>query len=153
MFNFIVLLVVIFGSINWFAIGVFQFDLIAGIFGSQSEFFSRFIYTLVGLAGLWTLSVVFFKRGSIVYFTKKPKLKKQQAGADPATPTSATQGFTSQPTHNALHEVNPINTSGTLVSERTLEKERVYDIPPIRPAKPSRPKIKKQSSPPDQPKI
>ncbi len=75
MFNLIVLLVLIAGAINWFVIGVFQFDIIAGLFGSQSVFLSRFVYTLIGLAGLWILFLLGIKKGNI-NVGKKNKKKK-----------------------------------------------------------------------------
>ena len=65
MFNLVVLIIVIVGSLNWLAIGAFQFDVIAGIFGSQSVFIARFCYTLIGLAGIWFLLLVAIKKGQI----------------------------------------------------------------------------------------
>ena len=49
------LLLVIIGAVNWALIGVFQFDLVAWIFGGQTAGVSRVIYALVGLAGLWCI--------------------------------------------------------------------------------------------------
>ena len=49
MFNFIAFIITQIGAINWLCIGLFQFDIIAGIFGSQAHFVSRFIYTIIGL--------------------------------------------------------------------------------------------------------
>jgi uncharacterized membrane protein YuzA (DUF378 family) len=51
----IALLLVIIGAINWGLIGFFQFDLVAAIFGDMSTF-SRIIYSLVGIAGLYSIS-------------------------------------------------------------------------------------------------
>ena len=59
----IALILSIIGSLNWGLVGIFQFDLVAGLFGGQSAVFSRIIYTLVGLAGLWCISLL-FRRGS-----------------------------------------------------------------------------------------
>ena len=55
----IALLLTIIGAINWGLIGIFQFDLVAYIFGGQSALLSRIIYTLVGAAGLWCISLMF----------------------------------------------------------------------------------------------
>ncbi len=76
MFNFISLIIIIVGAINWFCIGVFQFDLIAGIFGTQSHFFSRFIYTIIGLAGLWFLAYTLIKKGQLSLLPQKAKKSK-----------------------------------------------------------------------------
>ena len=53
------LLLVIIGAINWALIGVFQFDLVAWIFGGQAAVLSRVVYTLVGAAGIWCSSLLF----------------------------------------------------------------------------------------------
>lgn len=55
----IALILVVIGAINWGLIGFFQFDLVAALFGTMSAF-SRVIYALVGIAGLYALS--FFGR-------------------------------------------------------------------------------------------
>lgn len=55
------LVLAIIGAINWGIIGIFQFDLVAWMFGGQTGGFSRVIYTLVGLAGLWCISLLFRK--------------------------------------------------------------------------------------------
>lgn len=55
------LLLTIIGAINWLLIGLFEFDLVAAIFGGQTGTFSRIIYTLVGIAGLWCLTILFRK--------------------------------------------------------------------------------------------
>ena len=55
----IALLLTIIGAINWGLIGIFQFDLVASIFGGQAALVSRIIYTGVGAAGLWCISMLF----------------------------------------------------------------------------------------------
>lgn len=57
--DIIALILVIVGAINWGLIGLFNFDLVATLFGAMSAI-SRIIYTLVGIAGLW--SIRFFAR-------------------------------------------------------------------------------------------
>ena len=53
------LILSIIGSINWGLVGIFQFDLVAWIFGGQDALISRIIYTVIGLAGLWCISLLF----------------------------------------------------------------------------------------------
>ena len=55
------LILTIIGALNWGGIGLFQFDLVAWIFGGQDAVFSRIIYGLVGLAGLWCITLLFRK--------------------------------------------------------------------------------------------
>ena len=57
----IALILTIVGAINWGLIGLAKFDLVAWIFGGQTAIFSRIIYTLVGLAGLWCITLLFRK--------------------------------------------------------------------------------------------
>ena len=59
MLDRISLILVVIGAINWGAIGLFQFDLVAWLFGGQSAIISRIVYTLVALAGIWCLSLLF----------------------------------------------------------------------------------------------
>lgn len=61
----IALLLSIIGAINWGLIGIFRFDLVAWIFGGQTAVGSRIIYTLVGIAGLWCISLLFRSREEI----------------------------------------------------------------------------------------
>lgn len=55
----ITLALIIVGAINWGLIGFFNFDLVATIFGGQSAFLSRVIYSLVGISGLVCLTLLF----------------------------------------------------------------------------------------------
>ena len=55
----IALIISIIGSINWGLIGLFQFDLVAWIFGGQDAIISRIVYGVVGLAGLWCITMLF----------------------------------------------------------------------------------------------
>ena len=61
----IALILSIIGSLNWGLVGIFQFDLVAWLFGGQGSVISRIIYTLVGLAGLWCVSFL-FRRNNII---------------------------------------------------------------------------------------
>ncbi len=61
----IALLLTIIGAINWGLVGIFQFDLVAYIFGGQSALISRIIYTLVGAGGLWCISLLFRDRDAV----------------------------------------------------------------------------------------
>ncbi len=55
----IALILSIIGSLNWGLVGIFQFDLVAWLFGSQSALLSRIVYSIIGLAGLWCISLLF----------------------------------------------------------------------------------------------
>ena len=53
------LILSIIGSINWGLVGIFKFDLVAWIFGGQDATVSRIIYTVIALAGLWCITMLF----------------------------------------------------------------------------------------------
>ncbi len=54
----IALVLIIIGAINWGLIAVFNFDLVAAIFGDMT-ILSRIVYGLVGLSGLWGIKLLF----------------------------------------------------------------------------------------------
>ena len=58
----IALILTVLGALNWGSIGLFQFDIVAWICGGQDALVSRIIYTLVGLAGVWCISLLFRAR-------------------------------------------------------------------------------------------
>ena len=49
------LILAIIGCLNWGLVGIFQFDLVAWLFGGTGALFSRLVYTIVALAGLWCI--------------------------------------------------------------------------------------------------
>lgn len=53
--NYIALTIAIVGAVNWGLIGLFNFDLVAFIFGEMS-WLSKVVYTLVGLAGIYLIT-------------------------------------------------------------------------------------------------
>lgn len=56
-FDYIALSLVIIGAINWGLIGFFQFDLVAALFGGMGSWISRVIYALVGISGIYALTL------------------------------------------------------------------------------------------------
>lgn len=63
--DMIALILAIVGCLNWGLVGIFGFDLVAWLFGGSGSLFSRLVYTLVGLAGLWCISFL-FRRKAVV---------------------------------------------------------------------------------------
>ena len=61
--DILALILMIVGALNWGLVGLFQFDLVAAIFGGAASVVSRSVYSVVGLAGLWG-STMLFRRGS-----------------------------------------------------------------------------------------
>lgn len=56
--NIIALILMIVGALNWLLVGLFQFDLVAWIFGVGSVL-SRILYVLVGVGGIWGIVMLF----------------------------------------------------------------------------------------------
>ncbi len=55
----IALILAIIGGLNWGCVGLFRFDLVAFICGGQTATVARVIYTIVGLAAIWCISLLF----------------------------------------------------------------------------------------------
>ncbi len=53
------LAIAIIGAINWGSIGLFGVDLVALLCGGQTAVLSRIIYTVVGISGLWCITLLF----------------------------------------------------------------------------------------------
>jgi len=62
MLDRIAMILVIIGGLNWGCIGLFKFDVVSAIFGGPGTALSRIIFTLVGLAGIWCISLLFRER-------------------------------------------------------------------------------------------
>lgn len=66
MLDRIALIVTIIGALNWGSIGLFSFDLVAWLCGGQAATVSRIIYTIVGLCGIWCISLLFRERNEVI---------------------------------------------------------------------------------------
>ncbi len=60
----IALILVIVGALNWGSIGLFGVDVVSSIFGGMLSPISRIIFSLVGIAGLWAITLLFRDRDS-----------------------------------------------------------------------------------------
>lgn len=65
MIDKIALFLLIIGGLNWGLVGIFEFDLIAFLFGSSTSLLSRIIYIVVAASALWSISL-YFKNHSLV---------------------------------------------------------------------------------------
>ncbi len=55
----IALVLAVIGGLNWGSVGIFRFDIVAWICGGADTMIARIIYTLVGLAAVWCVSLLF----------------------------------------------------------------------------------------------
>jgi len=59
MLDKIALIFVVIGALNWGLVGLFQFDVVAFMFGGTGAILSRIVYTLIALGGIWAISLFF----------------------------------------------------------------------------------------------
>ena len=55
----LILIIMIIGGINWGLVGIFQFDLVAWLFGGTDSILSRAIYIIVAISAIWCISLLF----------------------------------------------------------------------------------------------
>mgnify|MGYP004516716803 CR=1 FL=1 len=55
----VALVLIIIGALNWGSVGLFSFDCVAFLLGGQTAPLSRVVYSLVGIAGLWSITLLF----------------------------------------------------------------------------------------------
>ncbi|HET8791947.1 MAG TPA: DUF378 domain-containing protein [Modicisalibacter sp.] len=56
--NAIALILLIVGGLNWLLVGLFQFDLVAQIFGGEEAILARIVYIVVGICALYALTFI-----------------------------------------------------------------------------------------------
>lgn len=95
------LILVIVGCANWLCIGLLQFDFVAGLFGSQSNIFSRIVYVIVGIAAIILTVNIIKNKGKIGFNFKKLKFKKDP---QPAMQMEAGHDYSKQ--YNSNHSQN-----------------------------------------------
>ena len=59
MWDKLALILLIVGGVNWGLVGIFQFDLVAWLFGGVDSLLSRAVYILVGISAVWCVSLLF----------------------------------------------------------------------------------------------
>jgi uncharacterized membrane protein YuzA (DUF378 family) len=62
----IALILTIVGALNWGLVGLFSFDLVAWICGGATAIVARIIYTVIALAGIWSISMLFMGDEDVV---------------------------------------------------------------------------------------
>lgn len=59
------LVLIIVGALNWGLVSLFQFDLVASLFGGSASILSRIIYGIIGLAGIYAITLLFRERKTV----------------------------------------------------------------------------------------
>ena len=128
--SFILVLV---GCANWLTIGLLQFDFVAGLFGSQSNIFSRIVYVIVGVAAVILTVNIIKNKGRIGFNFKtlnmmkeEPKLVHQESAKDYSKPNN--EHFHNNPNHNPkfINHMESSNDNYKHLSEK-LQERRNYN--------------------------
>ena len=77
MLRIVAFIFTILGGINWLAIGMLQYDFVAGIFGTQANLFSRIVYTLVGISAVYLTCTMIANKGKLTASGKKQTKAEQ----------------------------------------------------------------------------
>ena len=78
MLKIVAFVITIIGGLNWLAIGMLQYDFVAGIFGTQANIFSRIVYTLVGVSAVYVTCAIIANKGKLTDDAKKRKKAEQE---------------------------------------------------------------------------
>lgn len=106
MLVFFCFVITIIGSLNWLCIGFFQYDFVAGLFGTQSSIFSRFVYIIIGISAIFLTYAVIRYRGRLTI--KKNKNQQQVLLNKQPMPENINQNLVNYGTENS--NINtPIN--------------------------------------------
>jgi len=108
-------IIVLFGSLNWLSIGMFQYDIVAGLFGFQGNIFSRIIYIIIGVSALWLTYAVIRYKGKL---TIKKSLKNEPM---PNNQNQQNSNQPTQPTQNNF-EQKPQNAEQSNLNTQTQEQ-------------------------------
>ena len=69
MWDKLALILLIIGGINWGLVGIFEFDMVAWLFGGSESIISRTVYILVALSAVWCISLLFRRDEELAYST------------------------------------------------------------------------------------
>lgn len=98
MLTFFSFILSFFGCLNWFFIAAFQYDIVAGFFGTQASLFSRLIYFIIGMAGFVLLAMAFKNKGYIkITENAFKKYKKNESPKEESKPEPTTSILSASP--------------------------------------------------------
>lgn len=70
-------LITLFGCFNWLSIGMLQYDIVAGFFGTQAHIFSRIIYIIIGFSAFYLIGSVIKQRGKVNIMRERVEVKNE----------------------------------------------------------------------------
>ena len=78
MLKIVAFILTVLGGLNWLAIGMLQYDFVAGIFGTQANIFSRIVYTLIGISAVYLTCIMIANKGKLTASSKQRKKAEQE---------------------------------------------------------------------------
>jgi len=67
MWDKLALILLIVGGINWGLVGIFEFDMVAWLFGGAGSLIARAVYILVAISAVWCISLLFRDDKELAY--------------------------------------------------------------------------------------
>lgn len=64
MFDWLAIILVIIGALNWGLLGLFGFDLVAVLFGGPMSLLTKIVYGIIGFAGAYIIYLILKLRKS-----------------------------------------------------------------------------------------
>lgn len=121
MLVFFCFLITIIGSLNWLCIGFFQYDFVAGLFGTQSSIFSRLIYIVIGISSVFLTYAVIRYKGRLTIKKNKNQNEVLLNHQPPPNSVSENQNLVNYGTDNSnnnspLPQNNNANKSENMVN-------------------------------------
>ncbi|MDD4110505.1 MAG: DUF378 domain-containing protein [Clostridia bacterium] len=80
---FFAFLSTLFGCINWLSIGMLQYDIVAGFFGTQAHIFSRIIYIIIGFSALYLMVAAIKQRGRVNLIRERVEVRNEVQPEEP----------------------------------------------------------------------
>ena len=80
MWDKLALILLVIGGVNWGLVGIFEFDLVAWLFGGATSALSRIVYILVAISAVWCISFL-FRREALAEICKAPKIPHRIKGS------------------------------------------------------------------------
>ena len=134
MLPFISFILMWLGCLNWFFISAFQYDFVAGFFGTQSSLFSRIIYFAIGMAAFYFLFFAIKNKGKLTLFKNPFKKHKNKETVQVAVPVETVE--VSQKNEEAEIEAekptfiapSPTISSPTLIEPKAESGYKDFDV-------------------------
>jgi len=126
-------IITIIGCLNWLCIGFFQFDFVAGLFGTQSSIFSRLVYIVIGIASVFLTYAVIRYKGRLTIKKNKNQDKVLMNQTPPPNNLESNNLYTNNQqvaNNNNQNLNNNINSNNNTTSNQNDANQNVNNTNP-----------------------